>query len=156
MVRPRDRVSDRAHHPAACRAAGRRRLGPLHVQVDRDAEPRVYPFAERPDVEAFVREDWLVGEPRMWKPVGEDDWGLRSSAAGRTEQAADRRLRPGRRAARLRTHRGRRHRTDTRTPPAPGDDATQWRDPRRSLRSLVMRTWLTGPTPRSVRACLAH
>lgn len=37
-------------------------------------QPRVYKPYERPDVEVLVDGDWLVGELRQWKPLGETDW----------------------------------------------------------------------------------
>ena len=37
-------------------------------------EPRVYPHADRPDVEVLVEDAWRPGELRMWKPAGEEDW----------------------------------------------------------------------------------
>ena len=37
-------------------------------------EPRVYPLADRPDVEVLVDDAWRPGELRMWKPAGEEDW----------------------------------------------------------------------------------
>lgn len=32
-------------------------------------EPRVYPIAERPDVEVLVDDEWRFGSLRMWKWV---------------------------------------------------------------------------------------
>lgn len=37
-------------------------------------EPKIYEPADRPDVEVLVDGQWLIGELRMWKPDGEDDW----------------------------------------------------------------------------------